>query len=59
MAKKVKCTECDAEFEVPDDVVVGEVISCPDCGLELEVVEIEGDTVKVKILQVSGEDWGE
>ncbi len=57
--KKVKCVECGVEFDVPDDVIVGEVISCPDCGLELEVVEIEGDVVKAKVLQVSGEDWGE
>ena len=57
--KKVRCVECDVEFEVPDDVVVGEVLSCPDCGLELEVTEIKGDNVKVKVLQVSGEDWGE
>jgi alpha-aminoadipate carrier protein LysW len=57
--KKVKCPECAAEFEAPDDVVIGEILTCPDCGLELEVTEISGDEVKVKVLQVSGEDWGE
>jgi alpha-aminoadipate carrier protein LysW len=57
--KKTYCPECGAEIEVADDVIVSEIVSCPDCGLELEVTEIEGETVKVKVLQVSGEDWGE
>ena len=57
--KKATCPECGAEFEVPDDVVIGEIVSCPDCGLELEVTEIAGDQVKVKVLQIAGEDWGE
>jgi alpha-aminoadipate carrier protein LysW len=57
--KKAYCLECGAGIEVSDDVIVGEIVSCPDCGLELEVTGIEGGNVKVKILQVSGEDWGE
>ncbi|HID18026.1 TPA: lysine biosynthesis protein LysW [Candidatus Bathyarchaeota archaeon] len=57
--KKAYCLECGAEIEVLDDVIVGEIVSCPDCGLELEVTGIEEGNVKVKTLQVSGEDWGE
>ncbi|MFQ5998709.1 MAG: hypothetical protein ACE5KO_05335, partial [Candidatus Bathyarchaeia archaeon] len=56
---KVKCPECDANFEAPSDVMKGEVLSCPDCGLELEVGIIEADGVQVKKLQRAGEDWGE
>ena len=56
---KVKCPECDAQFDAPKDVIKGEVLSCPDCGLELEVSTVESQNVTVKKLQVSGEDWGE
>ncbi len=56
---KVKCPECDCEFDAPKDVVKGEVLTCPDCGLELEVVNIDTDPVEVKKMQIAGEDWGE
>ncbi len=39
---KVVCTDCGAEFNIDDDAMVGEIISCPDCGLDLEVVKVEG-----------------
>jgi len=56
---KVKCPECAAEFDAPEDVIVGEIVSCPDCGLELEVSKVEGGKLEVKIAHVAGEDWGE
>jgi len=57
--KFVVCPDCDAEINVPDDVVVGDLISCPVCGLELEVKSVCGDCVEVEELQLDGEDWGE
>lgn len=56
---KATCPECAAECEIPDDVVKGEIVSCPDCGLELEVIEISDGKAVLKIVQVEGEDWGE
>jgi len=33
------CPECDAEIEIDEfDVDKGEIISCPECGTDLEVV---------------------
>ena len=33
------CPECDAEIEVDEfDVDKGDLISCPDCGTNLEVI---------------------
>ena len=33
------CPDCEANIEIDDfDVDKGEVISCPECGVELEVV---------------------
>jgi alpha-aminoadipate carrier protein LysW len=35
------CPECDAEIEVDEfDVDKGDLISCPDCGSNLEVTSI-------------------
>jgi len=56
---KVSCPECAAEFEAPNDLVVGEILSCPDCGLEVEVCEINSGKVLLKSAEIEGEDWGE
>lgn len=57
--KTAKCPDCDSELDVSDEVLRGEVLSCPCCGLELEIVEVNGDTVEVRELIIEGEDWGE
>jgi alpha-aminoadipate carrier protein LysW len=54
-----KCPDCDAELEIPEDVIQGEILSCPSCGLELEVTKIKGESVELKELGIEGEDWGE
>ena len=56
---KVICSDCDAEFDVPEDVMVGEIVSCPDCGLDLEVVKIEGSNIELQRIAIEKEDWGE
>ncbi|MEM1538619.1 MAG: alpha-aminoadipate/glutamate carrier protein LysW/ArgW [Candidatus Nezhaarchaeales archaeon] len=56
---KVKCPECDGEINVPEDVVVGEIISCPDCGREYEVYEVSPNGVSIRPAEVEGEDWGQ
>lgn len=53
------CPECGAKIKVPNDVLKGEIITCPDCGLELEVKEVNANSVIVEELQIEGEDWGE
>ena len=46
------CPECDAEIEVDEfDVDKGDVVSCPDCGSNLEVT----GTSPVE-LDLAGED---
>ena len=54
-----KCPDCDAELNVPADTEEGEILSCPGCGLELEVKEIKGGCVDLQELTIEGEDWGE
>jgi len=46
-------------MRLPDGAVIGEIVSCPDCGLELEVKQINGDKVELKEISIEKEDWGE
>ena len=54
-----KCTDCDANVEMPEDVLQGEIIGCPDCGLDYIIEEDESGTKHLKELLIEGEDWGE
>lgn len=53
-----KCVDCDAEITVPDDAVNGEIVSCPDCGLDFEVV-FGSQGRSIKPVAIEKEDWGE
>jgi len=54
---KVTCVECGAEIELEENVEVGEIIVCPDCGVDLEVVSL--DPAVVELAPMEQEDWGE
>ena len=54
-----KCLDCDATMQILDDVVIGEIISCHDCGNEFEVKKIDSNTVTLSPAESVGEDWGE
>jgi len=56
---KVNCKECDKELNVPDDAVKGEIVTCPDCGSDFEIVGINSGKVQLKPAEKVGEDWGE
>lgn len=51
------CPECDAVIELGADTVEGEIIVCPDCAAELEVVSV--DPPELALAPEVGEDWGE
>ena len=57
MSTATECPVCDALIERPEDVVVGELITCADCGTELEVVSTDPFTVSEAPQEE--EDWGE
>jgi len=50
------CPECDAEITL-DDVMEGEIVVCPDCGVDLEVTSLEPLTLDLAPMEE--EDWGE
>ena len=55
---KLKCPECDGDIEVKE-VIEGEIISCNDCGAELEVSKKKDGSIELKVAETEGEDWGE
>jgi alpha-aminoadipate/glutamate carrier protein LysW len=57
--QKPKCPDCDAQLDVPKDTQKGEILSCPGCGLELEVKTITANSIDLVELKIEGEDWGE
>ena len=44
---------------MPEAVTQGEILSCPGCGLELEVKSVQGQCVELEEIAIEGEDWGE
>ena len=55
---KTKCPDCDFELNIPYDIEKGELLSCPGCGLEIEVKEVEngGGYLDLQELIIEGED---
>ncbi len=41
------CPECAAEFELDAGTEQNEIIVCPDCGVDLEVIGLEPPTVEL------------
>jgi alpha-aminoadipate carrier protein LysW len=57
MKKSNECPVCAAEVVFPDDAVEGELISCPECGTELEITSV--DPPVLAEAPQEEEDWGE
>jgi alpha-aminoadipate carrier protein LysW len=53
----VKCPVCDADVNAEPSVMLGELLSCKDCGTELEVTSL--NPLAVEEAPEVQEDWGE
>jgi alpha-aminoadipate carrier protein LysW len=53
----VECPECAAEVALPHDVMANELVSCADCGSELEILSLH--PLAVDYAPAVEEDWGE
>jgi alpha-aminoadipate carrier protein LysW len=53
----VNCVECEAEITLEDGTEVGEILVCPDCGVDLEVTAL--DPAALELAPMEQEDWGE
>lgn len=51
------CPECEAEILLEANVLQGEIVVCPDCGVDLEVMNI--DPIQLELAPMEEEDWGE
>jgi len=40
-------------------VISGEIVSCPDCGMDYEVKLSSDGKVSLGTAEIEGEDWGE
>ena len=43
----MECLQCAAELELAPDVELGEIIVCPDCGVEWEVMSTDPITIEL------------
>ncbi len=53
--KMAECPVCGAEINLPEGAEEGEIITCDDCGVELEVTGKDS----VQEAPLEEEDWGE
>lgn len=51
------CPECDGTLTLPTNLVLGEILPCGDCGVELEVLELQ--PISLGLAPEIQEDWGE
>ncbi len=51
------CPECAAEIVLDENTEVGEIVVCPDCGVDLEVTGMNPFTLEMAPMEQ--EDWGE
>jgi alpha-aminoadipate/glutamate carrier protein LysW len=52
------CPDCDADIEIDEyDVDKGQVISCPECGIDLEVVGLA--PLELDLAAKEEDDWEE
>lgn len=55
-AMQANCPECEADIKL-DKPLKGEIVVCPDCGVELEVVGLT--PLQLDLAPEEEEDWGE
>ena len=53
----VTCPECEANIGLEVSVETGEILVCPDCGVDLEVIGL--NPAKDELAPKEQEDWGE
>lgn len=51
------CPECEDEIEIPSDAMENELLSCAECGTELEIISL--DPLELELAPEVEEDWGE
>jgi alpha-aminoadipate carrier protein LysW len=55
--KTAECSECGGTISFKTEPILHELVRCPDCGAELEVVNLQ--PVTLALAPTEEEDWGE
>ena len=55
----IECKDCGEQITVTQDSMVGEIITCPDCGADFEITLKKGELIEIKPAESVGEDWGQ
>lgn len=50
MNTKIVCPECKNDIEI-ENPVVGMVVECPACGVEIELTKVDGDNIEFIIIE--------
>jgi len=56
MSHEIACPECEGRL-VLHDPIQGEIVPCPSCGVDLEVMAL--DPLRLDLAPEEEEDWGE
>ena len=51
------CLECEGEIALESDIEQNEIVVCPDCGVDLEVLSVQ--PLEIDLAPMEEEDWGE
>jgi len=51
------CPECEGTVELDANTEVNEIVVCPDCGVDLEVISLS--PLALELAPMEDEDWGE
>lgn len=54
---KAKCLECQGEIILNEDLMAGEVVTCPECSSDFEVLKVK--PLKLGPAPEVQEDWGQ
>lgn len=57
VSQQSSCPECGFAITIAADTVKGEILQCGDCGVELEVINLE--PLEIALAPEEEEDWGE
>ncbi len=58
VAVVTECPVCAGAVDTPDDVMLGELLDCDECGSELEVTRL-APGIELREAPMCAEDWGE
>ncbi|MFC1543231.1 lysine biosynthesis protein LysW [Candidatus Neomarinimicrobiota bacterium] len=56
-SQQSQCPECGFGISIAPDTIKGEILQCGDCGVDLEVIDLE--PVELALAPEEEEDWGE